>query len=227
MSADDEQLEFVFIPSLASILIHAEDLKGAPLTHDEVVRIRGKSTCIALRAHVAREMDEKRGYRDINPENFWYEWQQLRREMGRKPDLDPGPKFNPVRSSDPEFQQTIEEARASLEEFRRFLPADGGPRWDSLVKTKVKDGEHKAFLWLCNTRKQGDGFVAELFEVPAEFSHYKIGDELEISADALLDWMVNDRGVLFGGFSIRYQRARLPEDERAAYDEYMGVTRYA
>jgi hypothetical protein len=38
---------------------------------------------------------------------------------------------------------------------------------------------------------------------------------------------MNENGLLRGGFSLRYQRARLPEEKRAWFDEYVGVKRYA
>src|SRR4051794_12441073 len=128
MTSDHEELVPVFIPALGPLLIHAEDLKGKPLTFDEVIRIRDKAACIMMRTEHAHKLDESRGYRDIDPENCWFDWQHLRREMGRKPDLDPGPRTNLIRSSDPEYQQTIRDARATLDRFRSMLPADGSPR---------------------------------------------------------------------------------------------------
>jgi hypothetical protein len=38
---------------------------------------------------------------------------------------------------------------------------------------------------------------------------------------------VIDRGVLHGGFSIRYIRSTLPEAELEQYDDYIGETKYA
>ena len=227
MSTDDEQLVPVFVPALSATLLSAEDKKGEPLTHDEVIHIRDKSPCIMMAIGDARKMDDSRGYRDIDPENCWYDWQHLRRELGRKPDLDPGPKFNQVRSADPDYQKTIQDARASLGKFRKMLPEDGSPRFDAMVKTEVIEGDHRAFMWLSNTRKVGSGFVAEFFEIPKTFTQRKVGDSLEIAEDFVMDWMVNENGVLHGGYSIRYQRSQLPEDERAEYDAYIGVTRYA
>jgi uncharacterized protein YegJ (DUF2314 family) len=227
MAAQGEQLVPVFMPALGPLLIHAEDLKGEPLSHDEVIRIRDSANCIMVPADVAREMDESRGYRDIDPETCWFDWQHLRRELGRKPDLDPGPKINLIRSSDPEYQQTIRDAHAALAQFRGMLPADGSPRSDAMVKTEIRQGDHKAFMWLSNTRISGINFSAEFFEISEVFTNYQVGQKLEIPVEALLDWMVNDKGVLHGGFSIRYYRATLPEGERAAYDDYIGVTEYA
>jgi len=227
MPTDDEQLVPVFIPALGPLLIRAEDLKGEPLSRDEVIRIRDKAACIMMRIEDARKLNESRGYRDIDPENCWFEWQQLRRELSRKPDLDPGPRTNLIRSSDPEYQQTIRDAHATLGEFRGMLPTDGSPRPDAMVKTEIRQGDNKAFMWLSNTRVSGTSFIAEFFEISEEFTNYHVGDELAISEEALLDWMVNDNGVLYGAFSIRYYRLTLPEDERDEYDNYLGVTRYA
>ena len=71
-------------------------------------------------------MEESRS-RDIEPENIWYEWRLLRRELSRKPGLDPGPNFNQIRSTDPAYQKSIEDAHATLDRFRKMLPADGSP----------------------------------------------------------------------------------------------------
>jgi uncharacterized protein YegJ (DUF2314 family) len=227
MTADDERLVPVFIPALGPLLVRAEDLKGEPLSHDEVIGIRDKAACIMIRIDDARKLDDSRGYADINPENCWYDWQHLRRELGRKPDLDPGPRINQIRSADPEYRQTIRDAHATIDRFRNMLPADGSPRSDAMVKTEIKQGDNQAFMWLSNTRMSGTGFIAEFFEISEVFANYHVGDELEISQEALLDWMVNDNGVLHGGFSIRYYRSTLPEDERHEYDHYIGVREYA
>ena len=227
MAAEEENLVPVFIPALGPILIHAEDLKGEPLSYDEVIRIRDQAVCIMMQEADARKMDESRGYRDIDPENCWHDWQHLRRELGRKPDLDPGPKTNLIRSADPAYQQTIRDAHATLAQFRSLLPADGRSRADAMVKSKISQGDESAFMWLSHARISGTGFIAEFFEVSEAFTNYQVGDELEIPEAALLDWMVNDQGTLHGGFSIRYDRSTLPESERGEYDEYIGVSKYA
>jgi len=96
-----------------------------------------------------------------------------------------------------------------------------------MVKTEIKQGDNKAFMWLSNARMSGTNFVAEFFEISPVFTNYHVGDELEIPEESLLDWMVNDNGLLHGGFSIRYYRSTLPEQEREEYDNYIGVTEYA
>lgn len=227
MSEESENTVPVFMPALSAVLLSAEDNKGEPLTYDEVIRLRDKAHCIMIRRESVQKLAESRGYDDIDPENCWHDWQVLRRELGRKPDLDPGPRFNYASSEDPEYQQTIQDARNTLDQFRTLLPPDGSPRFDALVKIKIVDGGNSAFMWLSGTRMDGDHFAAELFEVPGTFQKHSVGDTLKVAPDTLLDWMVNDGGVLHGGFSLRYHRARLRDSEKPAYDAHIGVTEYA
>lgn len=227
MTADDDTLIPFFMPALSAVLIHAEDKKGEPLTPAEVLEIRDNAACIMMKTSDVQAMIESRGYVDIDPENCWYDWQYLRRELGRKPDLDPGAKINPMDNSDPEYQQTIADAHDSLDQFRDRLLADGQPTPNALVKTKVTDGQNSVLMWLANTRISESGFVAELFEIPETLSGFEVGQAMEVNEVDLLDWMVNDQGTLHGGYSIRYYRSTLPEEEKVSYDNFIGVTNYA
>lgn len=82
----DQDLVLVFMPALAPLLIEAEDLKGSPLSHDEVLRIRDRAVCVAVPRDVAQAVEKERGYEDLEPENCWHEWQELRCALGRTPD---------------------------------------------------------------------------------------------------------------------------------------------
>ncbi len=81
-------------------------------------------------------------------------------------------------------------------------------------------------MWLNNTALAGEAFTAELFEVPDTLPNHKVGDRHTVTLDELLDWMVNDNGQLSGGFSLRYHRQRLADDEKLEYDEFIGVSEY-
>lgn len=74
----DEPLVPVFVPALVALLQFAEDQKGSPLTEDEVLEIRDNGSCIALTVPDAAAMAEARGYDDLDPEDCWEQWQQLR-----------------------------------------------------------------------------------------------------------------------------------------------------
>lgn len=68
------------VPSLVATLLNRERLKGSPLTEDEAIQIRDNCPSIAMPSAVARQVDESRGYLDIDPENCWEEWQRVRLE---------------------------------------------------------------------------------------------------------------------------------------------------
>lgn len=227
MTDESQNLVPYFMPSLSAILVNAEDKKGSPLEYDEVIAIRDKSTCIMMEIADAKKMDESRGYIDLDPENIWHTWQMLRRDMGRKPDIDPGPSFAQIDSSSDEYKETIREARISLPDFKDMLPSDGSPRFEAMVKIRLSDGDNSAFIWLANTRLVGDEFAAEIFEVPQFLKNKEIGQSFNVSSDELIDWMVNENGILYGGFSLRLHRSNLSIDEQKAFDEHVGVSKYA
>lgn len=71
----------IFNPSLAALLLAAENDKGSPLTEDEVIAIRNSATVMMVPEESAAEMSKKRGYKDIDPDNCWKEWCELRRRI--------------------------------------------------------------------------------------------------------------------------------------------------
>lgn len=137
------------------------------------------------------------------------------------------PIFMAIRGSDPAFQQTVRDAQASLPDFRRLLRSEHAGQWYSCIKTRVSAGEERAFIWLSVVGVLPSGFVAGVFEIPKEFDGIRVGDEIQVAEKDVMDWMVIGDGELHGGFSLRYQRSKLPPEERGGFDEHMGVSKYA
>lgn len=137
------------------------------------------------------------------------------------------PLFMAIRGSDPEFRQTVLDAQASLQEFRSLLRMAGSDQWYPCVKTRLTAGKESAFVWLLLVRDTATGFVASVFEIPPEFKGIRVGDEVTVKDAAVMDWMVNQAGTLRGGYSLRYQRSKLPLKDRASFDEHIGVSQYA
>ena len=71
-------LVLLFVPSLAAMLTRAEQLKGQPLTRDEVLRVRDNGPVLVSDAAPARAVEEGRGYADLDPADPWPGWQRLR-----------------------------------------------------------------------------------------------------------------------------------------------------
>jgi uncharacterized protein YegJ (DUF2314 family) len=137
------------------------------------------------------------------------------------------PIFMAIRNSDPAFQQTVRDAHASLPEFRRLLKLRKAADWYPSIKTRVTAGEDSAFLWLSVDQVLATGFVASVFEIPKQFEGIEVGDEIQVADSDVMDWMINRNGELHGGFSLRYQRAKLPPEDRDDFDQHIGVSRYA
>src|SRR6185369_17709765 len=78
---ETEPLIPVFVPALANVLALAEKNKGSPLSAAEVEAARDKSVCIMMPTLEAAEMDQSRGFIDVNPENCWADWHRLRTQM--------------------------------------------------------------------------------------------------------------------------------------------------
>ncbi|MCQ4314415.1 hypothetical protein NAV33_21360 [Pseudomonas stutzeri] len=77
----EEDLVPTPIPALIIILLNKEREKGSPLTEAEVTGIRDNAVCMMLPASVKMQMEESRGYPDLNPEYAWEQWQTARLEF--------------------------------------------------------------------------------------------------------------------------------------------------
>ena len=75
------ELATVFIPSLVSVLTRHELDKGRPLTEQEVIAIRQRSVAVELSRSEARRLEDRRGYKDIDPAHCWETWQKLRKKL--------------------------------------------------------------------------------------------------------------------------------------------------
>jgi len=83
---DNEDLIPVFIPALVAILLRAEKVKGDALTEDEVLTIRHEAVYMMMTLDMAKKQEESRGYADLDPENCWEEWQEVRIRLAEEQD---------------------------------------------------------------------------------------------------------------------------------------------
>lgn len=69
------------VPSLVATLLNRERVKGSPLTEAEVIEIRDSCPSVALPIDAVEKLDASRGYKDINPERCWEQWQEVRKNL--------------------------------------------------------------------------------------------------------------------------------------------------
>ncbi len=77
IESQEEQLVPVPMPALVSLLISKQNEKEQLLTEAEVLDIRDNMVCIVLSVPRIKELEQSRGYADLNPENVWDEWQEF------------------------------------------------------------------------------------------------------------------------------------------------------
>jgi hypothetical protein len=79
--SNSEKLVVYPMPSLVATLLNRERAKGGPLTEAEVTQIRDQCPSVAVPIGVAQKIDAERGYKDIDPERCWEQWQEARKHM--------------------------------------------------------------------------------------------------------------------------------------------------
>ena len=138
----------------------------------------------------------------------------------------------PFSSTDHELQVAYNRTAQTMPEFQSHVLRPGDHTCSAKLRFKdpsesERTGkEVRLYLWLTAVtyNPTTSTYTGTFFEVPPELHEWHwVGQRLEFEADDAFDWMVNDAGSLHGGFTLRVNRSRLPEAEREAYDNYIGV----
>jgi hypothetical protein len=77
-----EGLVLLFMSSLAGLASRAEQLKGSPLTREELLRIRDRAAVLVSEPERAQAVGERRGYADLGPADPWADWLALHGRSG-------------------------------------------------------------------------------------------------------------------------------------------------
>ena len=99
----------------------------------------------------------------------------------------------------------------------------------ALVRTAETEAENPALpichLWLGVTSVLDDLIFCSVGEAP-DAMHLKRDTSFVIASDVIDDWMINHRGIAFGGFSLRVIRNRLHKVEKMKFDEHTGIREF-
>lgn len=146
------------------------------------------------------------------------------------------PLFVAISRTDPDFQSAYDRAAATIPQFIEHIQRGDAAFYCAKLSFRDPDesgrlGEDTfAFLWLTGVQYHAAErvFSGTFFEVPLEFQKWhQVGQQLAFDGEDMFDWMVlTSDGRLFGGYTLRVARSKLPENERADYDRYIGVTAY-
>lgn len=160
-------------------------------------------------------------------------WRRKKKAADTEPPAEP--LFTGVRNDDAEMQRAYALAAGSMDEFIAHIHRPGDHT--CAAKLRFRDPENSerlgeerfVYLWLASVAhdKASNEFSGAFFEVPQELAQWhQVGQRLRFDGEDVFDWFVNEGGHLFGGFTMRVARSRLPPSERAAYDAYTGVTHW-
>ena len=118
-----------------------------------------------------------------------------------------------------ELAEAAKAANASLRHFRALLGTSPATDAPPMIKTYIADPKGGGmWLWLSVRDATDSGFNAYVFEAPPEFPELTPGSRRFVPNNQVGDWAVVVSGVMHGGYSLRIQRSRLPEDERQSFD---------
>jgi uncharacterized protein YegJ (DUF2314 family) len=146
------------------------------------------------------------------------------------------PLFTAIAKSDADFREAYAAASRTLPRFIEHLQSGMPDHFSAKLRFRDPDeserlgGDQLLYLWLTDVHYHPAEriFSGLFFEVPQELQKWhQVGQKLAFEGEDIFDWMVlTGDGRLFGGFTLRVSRSKLPESERADYDRYIGVRVY-
>lgn len=120
----------------------------------------------------------------------------------------------------------------STESLSYFLKAFESQKYKNvkyLVKAKFTDPKtsKQLHMWVALQALKGKSLICMAIEVPEDFDGLSMGQDISLTTNEVEDWMINDSGVVYGAYTLRLQREKLPEDQKASFDQYVGIKSFA
>ncbi|MGC3971417.1 MAG: DUF2314 domain-containing protein [Pirellulales bacterium] len=157
-------------------------------------------------------------------------------EPGKFAEKQKQPLFAAIADADADFRQAYAEASRTLPQFMAYVQSGLSAIFSAKLRFRDPDESERLgkdqllYLWLTGVRYHPAEriFSGTFFEVPPALQKWhQVGQTLSFEGDDIFDWMVlTEDGRLFGGFTLRVSRSKLPESERADYDQCIGVRVY-
>lgn len=146
------------------------------------------------------------------------------------------PKFSQIKRSDTDIQRAYGLASKTISSFINKVQVGGDATFMAKLKfrdpelSEQKGSDQFLFLWLNSVAYHSDQKLLSgvFFEVPESFKKWhQVGERVGFYPEDVFDWMIIDKGIAHGGFTIRVARSKLKtEEERTEYDEYIGIQSY-
>ena len=113
-----------------------------------------------------------------------------------------------------------QKARDTLPRFRQLMA--NGAKGTYTVKFPLTQNGETEHIWLqINGAGKGGEKAGEFFgrlaNDPVNGTKYKRGDWMKVAAADVEDWMVNDGGEIYGGYTARVAISQMPREQQAKY----------
>ncbi|HEX6642177.1 MAG TPA: DUF2314 domain-containing protein [Thermoanaerobaculia bacterium] len=121
-------------------------------------------------------------------------------------------------ADDPGLNAAKAEALATLPEFLKRLSAPGADLASAAVKAPLAVPQGTEHVWLTDISYESGEFIGKVDNDASPESGVKAGQVIRVAASSISDWKIVERGMLVGGFTIRYFVERMPARQRRALD---------
>lgn len=105
------------------------------------------------------------------------------------------------RSSDPEMNRAIAEARKTLPDFVALYRAATGERHS--VKVAIPYDRGREHIWMNLTAVEGDVFVGRIANDPVHLDNLNRGDSYRAGSAMVSDWSYMSGGQMYGSYTTR------------------------
>ncbi len=105
------------------------------------------------------------------------------------------------RSSDPEMNRAIAQARKTLPEFVALYRAGKGER--HAVKVAIPYDRGREHIWMNLTAVEGDVFIGKIANDPVHLGNLNRGDSYRAGSAMVSDWNYMSDGQMHGSYTTR------------------------
>ena len=129
-----------------------------------------------------------------------------------------------IPNEDERMKWAIEKARLTLWYFEESLANPQPHHAYFSVKVHIIDGKNSEHIWLTEPHFDDEGnLFGTVGNEPVDVKTVRLNQKIGINRNLISDWMSIENGRLIGGYTIRAIRDGVPEKDKAAFDNSIGL----
>lgn len=129
-----------------------------------------------------------------------------------------------IPNEDERMNWAIEKAGLTLWYFEESLKSPVAGQEYFSIKVMIEDAGRVEHIWLTAPDFDEEGnLFGEVGNEPVQIKTVKLGQKIGVMRSMISDWMIVEKGRLIGGYTIRAIREGIPESDRPAFDESIGL----